>query len=94
MSMLWGMGPMKIQGIFDSNIGGVVEWYSGNIKCPALLFSSNGKQTSKHWMEDQREFASIMNAKLVCFDCGHYIHYYKSSDISKEIAEFINKLER
>lgn len=67
---------------------------NGNIKCPTLLFSSNGKQTSKHWIENQREFASIMNAKLVCFDCGHYIHYYKSDDISKEIAEFIHKLER
>ena len=47
---------------------------AGNVKCPALLFTSNGKQTSKNWIDNQQEFAKIMNAKLICFDCGHYIH--------------------
>lgn len=66
----------------------------GNIKCPTLLFSSNGKQTSKHWIDNQREFSAIMNAKLICFDCGHYIHHFKSEDMSKEIIDFVNSLER
>lgn len=64
----------------------------GNIECPALLFSSNGKQTSKNWIEEQKRFASMMNAKLIRFDCGHYIHHYKSEEISDEIKEFINDL--
>lgn len=64
------------------------------IKCPALLFSSNGTQTSKYWLEDQRKFAALMNAKLICYDCGHYIHHFKSDEMCKEIIEFINSLER
>lgn len=67
---------------------------NGKIKCPTLLFSSNGKETSKYWVKSQKEFAAIMNAKLICFDCGHYIHYYKSNDMSKEIVEFVKKLEK
>lgn len=67
---------------------------NGKIKCPVLLFCSNGKETSKYWVKSQQEFAAIMNAKLICFDCGHYIHYYKSNNMSKEIVEFIKKLEK
>lgn len=66
---------------------------SGKITCPTLLFSSNGKQTMKNWISSQKQFAEIMKANLICFDCGHYIHYYKSVEISKQIIEFINKLE-
>lgn len=67
---------------------------AGNIECPALLFTSNGKQTSKNWIDNQQEFAAIMNAKLICFDCGHYIHYFKSNEMCSEITEFINKMVR
>ena len=65
---------------------------TGNIKCPVLLFTSNGKQTSENWTKCQQEFASIMNAKLINYDCGHYIHYYKSDEMSKEIIKFIEEL--
>lgn len=65
---------------------------TGNIKCPVLLFTSNGKQTSENWIKCQQEFASIMNAKLINYDCGHYIHYYKSDEMSKEIIKFIEEL--
>ena len=65
---------------------------NGEIKCPTLLFSSNGKQTMKNWVSSQKEFAKTMNAELICFDCGHYIHYYKSEEISKKIREFVNEL--
>ena len=64
------------------------------IECPTLLFSSNGKQTSKNWVENQQKFASTMNARLICFDCGHYIHYFKSNEMSQEIAAFVKELER
>lgn len=65
-----------------------------NIICPTLLFSSNGKQTSKDWLENQREFATLMSAKLICYDCGHYIHHFKSDEMCKEIIKFINSLEK
>lgn len=64
------------------------------IGCPTLLFSSNSKQTSKHWLENQQTFATEMKAKLVCFDCGHYIHHYKSNEMCREIIKFVNSLER
>lgn len=66
----------------------------GNIQCPTLLFSSNGKQTSEHWIENQRKFASIMNAKLITYNCGHYIHHYKSNEMCEEIIRFVNSLVR
>ncbi len=62
---------------------------AGSIDCPTLLFTSNGKQTTKNWIREQQKFASIMNAKLIRFDCGHYIHYFKSEDICNAIKEFI-----
>lgn len=65
---------------------------AGNIECPTLLFTSNGKQTSKNWIQEQQKFASIMNARLIHFDCGHYIHYFKSEDIRRAIKEFVNNL--
>lgn len=65
---------------------------AGNIKCPTLLFTSNGKQTSKNWIQEQQKFASIMNARLIRFDCGHYIHHFKSEDIRRTIKEFVNNL--
>ncbi len=66
---------------------------NGRIKCPTLLFSSNGKQTMKNWILSQKQFAKIIKADLICFDCGHYIHYYKSEEISKKIIEFVNELK-
>ena len=63
---------------------------AGYIQYPMLLFSSNGKQIDKYWIENQQKFAEIMNAKLVLYNCGHYIHYYKSSEMASEINKFIN----
>ena len=40
------------------------------------------------------EFASMLNAKLICYDCGHYIHHYKSGEMCEEIIEFLDSLER
>lgn len=61
-------------------------------KIPTLLFCSNGKQTFKNWLEDQKEFAGIMNANLISYDCGHYIHHYKSEEMSSEIEKFVSQL--
>lgn len=67
---------------------------TGYTECSTLLFSSNGKPLSEHWTKCQKEFASILNAKLISYDCGHYIHHYKSDEMCKEIIEFVNSLER
>ena len=67
---------------------------TGYAKCPVLLFSSNGKQTQGYWFNAQKEFAAIQNAKLISYDCGHYIHYYKSYEMCAEIIKFVNSLER
>lgn len=63
-------------------------------KCPVLLFASNGKQTKGHWSDAQKEFATIQNAKLIRYDCGHYIHHFKSNEMCEEIVGFVNSLER
>lgn len=66
---------------------------AGYIPCPTLLFSSNGYPMSEHWMKCQKEFAAMLNAKLVRYDCGHYIHHFKSAQMCEEITQFINTLE-
>ena len=66
----------------------------GNIKCPTLLFSSNGEDQEKDWVKNQQKFAEIMGAKLISYDCGHYIHHFHSDEMCKEITEFVNSLKR
>lgn len=66
----------------------------GDIQCPTLLFSSNGDDQEKDWTLNQQKFAASMGAKLISYDCGHYIHHFKSDEMCKEIIEFINSLER
>lgn len=67
---------------------------AGYTKCPILLFVSNGKQTQGYWAQAQKEFATMLDAKLISFECGHYIHHFKSDETCKEINEFVNSLER
>ena len=43
-------------------------------------------------MEYQYEFANQMNAELVYFDCGHYIHYFKSNEMYLRITKFVDTL--
>ena len=62
---------------------------AGMIKCPVLMFVSNGKQVSPNWLEHEREFAEQWNAKLINLNCGHYVHYYESDLISIEIRKFV-----
>ena len=61
----------------------------GTINCPALLFCSNGKQTFNNWIQNQKTFAEEINAELICYDCGHYLHYYKSDEMSAKIKNFM-----
>ena len=65
---------------------------AGSIACPALLFSSNGKDQERDWVENQQKFAASMDAKLIAYDCAHYIHHFKSDEMSREIIRFIDSL--
>ena len=67
---------------------------AGSIECPALLFSSNGKDQERDWVENQQKLAAILGARLISYDCGHYIHHFKSEEMSKEILEFARSFAR
>ena len=64
----------------------------GKIQCPTLLFCSNGEDQEKDWVVNQEKFASSMGARLISYDCSHYIHHFKSDEMHKEILEFVNSL--
>ena len=66
----------------------------GDIQCPTLMFSSNGEDQEKDWVVNQEKFASSMGARLISYDCGHYIHHFKSDEMCNEIIEFVNSLKR
>lgn len=74
------------------NAGAVGE--GGEIRCPALLFSSNGQDQERDWVENQRKFAALLGARLISYDCGHYIHHFKSDEMSREIIKFARSLMR
>lgn len=67
---------------------------AGYTKCSILLFASDGKQTQGYWAQAQKEFATMLDAKLISFECGHYIHHFKSGEMCEEIIKFTNSLER
>ena len=67
---------------------------AGNIRCPALLFSSNGKDQERDWVENQQRFAASLGARLISYDCGHYIHHFKSEEMSRAILAFADSLLR
>jgi hypothetical protein len=61
---------------------------AGNIKCPSLLFVSNGEGQEKGWIQYQEQLALDMGAKIIKYDCNHCIHYHKSEEMAKEIIEY------
>ena len=65
---------------------------AGGIACPMLLFCSNGEEQERDWVKNLQQFAVSMGAKLICYDCGHYIHHFKSDEMREEITRFIHSL--
>ncbi len=65
---------------------------AGRIACPILMFVSDGRQVSPGWLDHEREFAERMNAEVIDLKCGHYVHYYESERISREIRVFVNRV--
>lgn len=64
----------------------------GGITCPVLMFISDGRQVSAGWTDCAREFADETKAETVRLNCGHYIHYYESGQISRQIRAFANRI--
>lgn len=94
--LLWKRNGMNNCFINEANEvmnNAIIVEESGGIECPTLLFVSNGKQVSPNWIDNQNEFANQMKAKLVCLDCGHYIHYFKSDEMYLEITKFIERFK-
>ena len=50
----------------------------------------DNKDQEKDWVLNQQKFAKIMGARLISYDCGHYIHHFKSDEMSEEILRFVN----
>ena len=67
---------------------------AGRVDCPILMFVSDGRQVSDGWIGHEREFAARMKAETVHLNCGHYIHYYESERISREIKAFVNRINK
>lgn len=65
---------------------------TGAISCPVLMFCSDGTEIGDFWIPTQEKFAEENQAKIICFDCGHYIHYYKSEEMVDHIESFLAEI--
>ena len=64
----------------------------GEISCPILLFCSDGTEIGDFWIPAQEKFAAQTHAEIIRFDCGHYIHYFKSDEMAGYIRAFMEEL--
>ena len=64
----------------------------GAISCPVLMFCSDGTEIGDFWIPTQEKFAEENQAKIICFDCGHNIHYYKSEEMVDHIESFLAEI--
>ncbi len=68
----------------------VTVYAAGTVDCPILMFVSDGRQVSPGWIDRAREFSERTHARTVSLDCGHYIYYYESERITREIRSFVD----
>lgn len=64
----------------------------GNVKCPLMMFCSDGTEIGDFWIPVQKEFAEENQAEIIFYDCGHYIHYFKSEEMKEHINSFLEGL--
>ena len=64
----------------------------GAISCPVLMFCSDGTEIGDFWIDVQKKYAEENHAEIIFFDCGHYIHYYKSEEMEPAIKNFLKDL--
>ena len=55
-----------------------------------LLFSSNGAELNSSWVDLQKQSAIKMDAELIIFDCGHYVHIHEALEIANKCKQFLN----
>lgn len=63
-------------------------------KIPMLMFCSNGQDTGTgpNWVSIHRNYAAKSGEiKLIELNCGHFIHYYKSDEIARDISGFMKQ---
>lgn len=63
-------------------------------KIPMLMFCSNGKDTGlgTNWVAIHQKFAAqSKQIKFIQLDSPHFIHYYKSDEIAKDIKAFMKQ---
>ena len=92
-TLLWtrnGMNNCILNEAFAVMDNAITVDKGGKISCPALMFVSNGKQVSRGWLEEEKQFADQTNAEMVCYDCGHYMHYFESERMSEKISSFVD----
>jgi pimeloyl-ACP methyl ester carboxylesterase len=63
-----------------------------DISCPLMMFSSNGTEIGDFWIPSQEKYAVENDAELIIYDCGHYIHYYKSQEIASAVKTFLKQI--
>ena len=66
----------------------------GNVKCPLLMFCSDGTEIGDFWIPVQKAFAEENQAEIIFYECGHYIHYFKSEEMKEHIKSFLEALGR
>lgn len=64
----------------------------GSIQTPLLMFISNGKEIGDFWIPCQQKFAKQNHGIIIPFECGHFIHHYKSEAMAQKIKEFVINL--
>ena len=65
---------------------------TGVVSCPIMMFCSDGTEIGDFWIPTQEKYAEENHAKLIYFDCGHYIHYYKSVEMADYIESFLDEI--
>ena len=60
---------------------------------PVLLYASADFLDDPFWVSGMQSMADASSdGTLIQLDCGHYVHYYESERISKDMKAFLTKL--
>ena len=62
-------------------------------KTPTIQYISGVNKDNELWQSGHKAVVDASeNGELIQLDCGHYVHYYESERIAKEMDEFIKSL--
>ena len=83
-----GLEALRWKQLYPDDISAII----GNDMATSLTYRIFTEETVEKKIK-LMEFAAILNAKLIFYDCGHYIHHDKSDEMCKEIINFVDSLE-